>query len=263
MAPDPTVSVIMGTYNDENYITRSVESIFSQTYQDFEILIVDDASSDQTGEILEELKRKNSRLKVLTNEKNKGLTISLNRALEHSSGTYIARMDADDWCREDRLEIQVNFLEENTNFAMVGSFIHLYRQQQGTKELVTKPETYETIRKNLPWANPFCHGSVMIRSEVLNALGGYNESYRYSQDYELWSRLIPRYKARNLTEPLVTRRHHSEAVTSGLSNLPIRFSCDLGARHRALKQGDYQLLDAFSLAHPFINAAKTIYHSFV
>ncbi|MCH7555844.1 MAG: glycosyltransferase [Planctomycetes bacterium] len=212
MTNRPKVSVLISAYNSEKYIEQALESIYNQTYQDFEVIIVDDGSTDRTSEIL--VNMKDPRTFICRNSVNKGLTKSLNIGLKLCRGEYVARMDADDISHPQRFEKQVGFLNENPECVALGSWygrIDSNGEVWGSKET---PIGYEDIKKNLPIGNCVGHGSMMLRRSSLVEIGGYNEKYTYAQDYDLLLRLSEVGEIRNLGEYLYNLRSWPGAVSA-------------------------------------------------
>jgi len=187
----PRVSVLMSVHNGERYLREAIESILSQTFLDFEFIIVDDASRDGTPEILEKYAKQDERVRLLLNFRNRGLTRSLIRGLNVAQGEYLARQDADDLSLPTRLERQVDLLEHHPEVDVVGTWsahIDVDGRVFGRTHVVN---TTEAIREALSQGKtPFCHGSVMMRTAALEAVGGYDESFPVSQDFELWHRML-------------------------------------------------------------------------
>jgi len=201
----PEVTVLMAVYNGERYLREAIESILSQTFQDFEFLIINDGSTDRTREIV--LSYADPRIRLVDNEGNLGQTRSLNRGLERAQGQFIARQDADDISEPERLARQVAFLEANPELALVGTWATMIDAQGvpiGAEEF---PCDCTQIRWCLLFFNPFVHGSVMLRkSAVPGQIGFYNEAITYAQDYELWSRIARSLPVANVGEHLVKLR---------------------------------------------------------
>jgi radical SAM superfamily enzyme YgiQ (UPF0313 family)/glycosyltransferase involved in cell wall biosynthesis/2-polyprenyl-3-methyl-5-hydroxy-6-metoxy-1,4-benzoquinol methylase len=200
MTIKPKISVLMSVYNGENFIEQALKSIYNQTYQDFEVIIVDDASTDKTPEIL--VNRKDSRTFIYRNSQNIGLTKSLNIGLKLCRGTYIARIDADDISHLQRFEKQVRYLDDNPKCLALGSW---YKRIDSTGQIWSAkqtPTTYENIKKNLLIRNCVGHGTAMLRRSSLIEIGGYNEKYICAQDYDLWLRLSQVGEIRSLGEYL-------------------------------------------------------------
>ena len=195
------ISVIMAVYNGEVSIAEAIESILNQTYKDFEFIIIDDGSKDNSYDIIKKYAIKDNRIRLLHNLTNMGLTKTLNRAIKLSKSDFIARQDHDDISLPERLEIQLNFLDNNSQYAFCGSDIKI--KQRGKSFI--KNFTFNEIKRNLIVENCFAHPSILIRRSVFEKYGYYNEKYIYGQDYELWCRLIYkiRLKAINLNKKLI------------------------------------------------------------
>lgn len=209
----PTLSVIMGVYNGEKHLQQAVLSILAQSYEDFELIIVNDGSKDGTLEVLQSFS--DSRIKIITTE-NQGLTKSLNLALSFSKGEYIARQDADDISLNTRFEKQIKLLKSDDELYMVGSSMYVSNAKGLFNEVFYYPTQYEDIKQVIAQYNPFVHGSVMFKKAVVEKEGGYDESYRYVQDYELWSRIVPKYKSINIKEPLYARLREGDCSESNI-----------------------------------------------
>jgi hypothetical protein len=208
----PRVSVIISTFNGERHLTEAVESILRQTFTDFELLIVNDGSTDATREILEHFA--DDRISILTNEQNLGIAASQNRAIAKATGEYVALMDHDDSSLPQRLEMQVNFLNVHEEVAMVGSSCICIDERSRVVSVQTCP-TEQIVLKWDPVLRgcPFVHTSLMIRRSAMEAVGGYSGKYQYAGDYELISKLSDSHMVANLSEPLVRWRLHSESAS--------------------------------------------------
>ena len=208
----PKVSIIMSVFNGEKYLESAVNSILRQSFLDFEFIIINDGSTDNTEKILKRFTDK--RLKIINNKTNIGLTASLNKAIKQARGEFIARMDADDISLPFRLEYQVKFLEENPDIALVGSSYYICDEKnkiQSIVEVLTEPEKLKQELKKQNW---FGHGTVMFRKNIIDNIGAYDESYKYAQDYELWLRIANKFKVANIKEPLYIWRRTKENISS-------------------------------------------------
>jgi glycosyltransferase involved in cell wall biosynthesis/radical SAM superfamily enzyme YgiQ (UPF0313 family) len=208
---DPEISVVMSTYNNGKFLEEAVNSVLKQTVQNFEFIIIDDASTDNTPEILKKLS--DPRVRITRNAENLGLTKSLNRGIEYARGKYIARMDADDVSLPHRFEIQLEFLKRNPDHALVGSSYYQMDEKGDIKNLIRVLTEDPDIREGLKQQNWFGHGSVLMRKDALLKAGGYNEKFKYAQDYELWLRLAEDHKIANIEEPLYCWRSTSCCIS--------------------------------------------------
>lgn len=190
------VSVLMSVHNNQEDVYKSVESIINQTYTNFEFLIIDDASTDNTLKILNKVTDK--RVKIYSNKKNLGLTKSLNYLIMQSKGQFIARQDADDVSLKTRLEKQLNFLgKNNIKVCTTRAFI------KNSSKKIPGYSFYIPNNILIKYKNPFIHGTLFIESDLINKIGNYDDRFYYAQDYELFTRLIKnKIVIKTLKEPL-------------------------------------------------------------
>jgi glycosyltransferase EpsE len=197
------ISVIMGVYNGSKKLTTAVESILNQTFTDFEFIICDDGSSDNSVAILEELLIKDNRIKLLKNPRNLSLAPTLNNCLKVAVGDYIARMDADDISHPDRFEKQVAFLDSHPEYALVGTSRNMYDSEGIWGRLVHEGER---TKLNIYHGVTFLHPSILMRRAALLDVGGYTtgpETER-TEDFDLWCKLYEKgYRGYNLSDLLV------------------------------------------------------------
>ncbi len=214
MSKNIPITVLMCVYNGATYLQESIDSILKQSLTDFEFIIIDDASTDRTPEILKS--NLDPRIKVVTNIVNIGLTKSLNIGLKLSNGTYIARMDSDDISLQGRLQEQKDFLDRNKGIVCVGSEIDVIDYNGEKIGSKTQSDDPYLIKFFMIFKNQIVHSSVMFVRDKIMVVGGYNESFKYAQDYDLWSRLIlNKYHISNIKKPLVKYRMHNQSITQG------------------------------------------------
>lgn len=206
--PAPLVSVLMATYNGERYIRQSIDSILSQSFADFELIIVDDGSSDNTPDILRSYS--DSRLRVLRNASNVGVVGSRNRAFAASRGRYVVSHDHDDLSRPLRIEKQVAYLESHADTMLVGTATHAFRAGQIYPIAELTDGDPLMIKWMLHIANPITQSSIMFRRAAIESAGGpfMREDYRYSDDYDLYHRLLRQGNVARLPEYLTVYRIH-------------------------------------------------------
>jgi glycosyltransferase involved in cell wall biosynthesis len=197
------VSIIMSAYNEEDNISKSIESILNQTYRDFEFIIINDGSTDETEEIIKEYQKADNRI-YLISKMNTGLGDSLTIGISQAKGEYIARMDADDVANEKRLGIQADFLGNNPEIALVGSWCYLMDLYNNIRIECKPPTEDKDIRKYLQRDNPFIHSSVMFRRHIVEKVGFYSH-VEPMEDYEFWIRVAGHYKVANIPMFLITR----------------------------------------------------------
>ncbi len=192
------VSVIMSVYNNESDVSNSIESIINQTYKNIELLIVDDGSKDSTLKICKEYAKQHKNIKLYENKTNIGLTKSLNKLINFTSGEYIARQDADDVSNLKRIEKQLKFLHSNNLDACCAR-----ANIMNTKKIIPGLSFYIPIKMIINIKNPFIHGTLLIKKSILNKLGNYDERFFYSQDYRLMKNLVlSSYKVKTINETL-------------------------------------------------------------
>lgn len=245
------ISVIMAVFNGEKYLQESIESILNQTYKDFEFIIVDDGSFDRTPEILKDWTKRDSRIKIIANEQNIGLTKSLNKAIKTAQGKYIARQDADDVSLLQRLEKQIEYLENHPEIKVLGTFSYAINKKGDILGKNTLPVSFSEIKKNLIKKNPFIHSSVMIEREALNKFGLYNEKFRTGQDHELWFRILKNVKGENLPLFLLKKRYLPDMIS--INKEKEQLKCLLFLRKEAIKRGDYSKICYIYLLRPYLS----------
>jgi len=211
------ISVIMPSYNAAKYIAGAVQSILDQSYGNFELIIVDDCSTDGTTQIVRSFT--DSRITVISNEKNSGPAVTMNHGISVSNGNYIAVMHADDIAVADRLANQLSFLDSNDDIDVVGTqYAVIDENDQLTGEVSTLPLDPEEIKFSLFFTNTFCHPSVMMRRRVFDSGMAYNIDYRLCEDYELWISLaLKGYKMANLNSCCLQYRKHSSQASTRFS----------------------------------------------
>lgn len=205
------ISIILPARNEEKYIKSSIESILTQTFRDFELIIINDASDDQTKTIVEQYASIDKRIRILNNKSQNGVARSLNRGIDMAKGRYIARIDAGDIANLHRLEKQFKYIEQNQNIAVVGSWSYIV------------DEKYNIIGK---WMPPLrvdsgilynyggiIHSSVMFRKDIIEFCGKYDPHY-VAEDYELWLRIIKNgFKIMNIPDFLVSYLERTDSIS--------------------------------------------------
>jgi glycosyltransferase involved in cell wall biosynthesis len=198
----PRVCVLMSVYNDAKNVGGSIESILQQTFTDFEFLIVNDGSTDNTTEILKKYAERDPRI-IVIDQSNSGLTKALNNGLVKARGVYIARQDSDDISYPERLRLQVERMEQDSSLVLLGG-----NCDDAFEDGYTKPWGYETphnLARSVFLKTPFPHSTVMMRADVCRKLGGYDESYKTSQDMEFWMRMAKSGKIAMIEQPVLRR----------------------------------------------------------
>lgn len=202
---DPLVSVVLPVFNGEVYLKAAVESILSQSYINFELIVIDDGSADNSFQILNGVKDARTQL---ARHSNRGLAATLNKGIELARGEYIVRQDQDDLSFPDRLAKQVAYMESHPECALVGTWAQIMQGDRLMERYHRHPACPSELRYQLLFNNPFVHSSVMLRKSALEAVGGYStdQTRQPPEDYELWSRLSRHSEVANLPEVLVHYR---------------------------------------------------------
>jgi glycosyltransferase involved in cell wall biosynthesis len=203
----PLVSIVMSTYNDARFLRKSVDSVLSQTFRNWEFIIINDKSTDYTDKILKEYQKKDKRIIYIKNKKNLGLTKNLNKGIDLASGDFIARLDGDDyWTDITKLQQQVDFLLDNPAYGIIGCFAHAIDMSDKKLFEIEYPFEDNKIRRIMLRHGPFVHSSVLIRKEILVKIGKYNDSHTYSEDYDLYLNIGRVSKFRNIPKFMVNYR---------------------------------------------------------
>lgn len=199
----------MSVYNGEKYLSEAIESILNQTFKDFEFLIINDGSTDSSREII--LSYDDYRIKLIENDNNIGLTKSLNKGVDIACGKYIARMDADDISMPERLEKQVDFMENHEDIAVCGSWFSVIDDKGNILSEVKTQINHEFLFFELFFKNPIGHATTIMRKSVIEHIGRYDPDYVVTQDYYLWFRIIESgYKIHNIDRVLIYYRKHEK-----------------------------------------------------
>ncbi len=213
MKTTPRITVLMSVYNGETFLREAIDSILSQTYRDFEFVIYDDCSTDNTPKIIESYT--DSRIVYRRNQENKGLTFNLADGVTQSKADYIARMDADDIAYPQRLATQVEWMDTNPDICILGSSVSYFKNKPGDLGVAKQPTDDATIKATLFISFTLMHPSIMIRRETLVQKGiNYNPEYRCSQDHALYLDCIRAgLKFANLSQPLLYMRAHAGSIS--------------------------------------------------
>lgn len=202
------VTVLMSVYNDSRYLKNSIRSILNQTYGDFEFLIIDDGSEDNTEEVVSSFSDSRINFKKI---KHSGLASALNYGIANSSGDWIARIDADDLNTSERLSIQMNFIKSNPQYNVISSWSVYF--QSPHKILFLLKTNDADMKKSLNLHNPVNHSSVIFNKKIISGNGGYNESFNCYEDFELWFRLKDKLNFKIIPEYLVFTRLRRDSLT--------------------------------------------------
>ncbi len=197
------VTILMSVYNGAALLPEAISTIQRQTFKDWDLLVVDDGSTDSSVTILENFCRQDSRIQLIRNDRNYGLAFSLNRASKQASGELLARADVDDYNFPERLELQEKFMRENPHVDVLGSAAELVGEDGKSLGVCQRPLEHAELARKMYRESPFFHSAVLMRRRYLQACGGYNEKLAFSQDQDLWLRTYKSACFANLQQPLI------------------------------------------------------------
>lgn len=203
----PLVTVLMSVYNGEKFLHQTIQSVLDQSFRNFEFLIVENGSRDRSLSIVESFN--DPRICVTKFSKNRGLSKALNHGIENSSTDLIARIDADDIMKNNRLEEQFAFMSNNHQVVLLGTSIERIFADGSHRDIIDFPCTHKDILAYFSIGSPFAHPSVMYRKSAINRLGNYDENLLYAQDFKLWLKVAKHYQTCNLKSALTIYRTHS------------------------------------------------------
>jgi glycosyltransferase involved in cell wall biosynthesis len=205
----PIVSVVMPAYNGEQYIAEAIDSVLSQTFENFELIVVDDGSTDRTQEIV--ARYDDARIRYELNDRNRRIVYTLNKGIQMAKGKFIARMDADDICFPERFERQVAYMEQHPDIGLCASGMILFGN---VSREMAYPVTPEEISCHLAFYSCIPHPTVMFRREMFIRKGLlYSEEMGEAEDYELWARASQYIRMANIGQPLLRYRMHPHQGT--------------------------------------------------
>jgi glycosyltransferase involved in cell wall biosynthesis len=218
----PLISVIMAAKDASNFIDEAIRSIIHQRYTNWELIIVDDGSTDTTRSIADNWAQKDRRVNVLVHEKSTGQALARNDAVAKSHGTYLAILDADDVALPQRLEKQVAFLEANPDIALVGSQVEIMDVHGKTIMIKRKPTDHRAIHFSLLLQNQFTHSSIALRKDAFDTVGGYDNDFLYAEDYHLYTKLADISGMATIDEVLTRYRMQDKSTTRVSSSQKIQ-----------------------------------------
>jgi glycosyltransferase involved in cell wall biosynthesis len=235
----PLVSVVMPAYNDEKYVGKAIESILNQTFKDFEFIIIDDASKDKSLEIINKYAKKDKRIIVLKNENNLKICKTLNKGIKIAKGKYIARMDADDWSYPERIKKQVEFMEKNPKVVICGGTMEVCNLKLNPINKREYNETNKEIRNKIFYWSPFCHATVIYKTNIIRKVGGYDPRFPKAQDYDLYFRLGNEGEFANLKDTLFKMRVNPAGSTFESIRQQEKYTLEI--RKKATKTYGYKM----------------------
>lgn len=217
MVKEPLISVLLPVYNAAPYVKEAIESILNQTYQHLELIVIDDGSTDDSGQVVGRVR--DPRIRIF-HQANQGLPAALNQAIQTAQGAYVARQDADDIALPKRFEKQVEFLETHQDCGIVGTWAEIRSENKALQAIHKHPSDYHILKFELLFDNPFVHSSMMIRKSVFDRVGLYStdKSVRPAEDYELWSRAAREFEVANIPEVLQIYRDTPGSMSKGVVN---------------------------------------------
>ena len=209
----PAVSVVMPIFNQARYCRAAIESVRGQSLRDLELILIDDGSTDETATIVDSLARRDKRIRVV-HRRHAGVSASCNLGILLARCEFIARLDGDDLCVEDRLETQLAFLEDHPSVAVLGGDMMAMAQDGRPVRRVTYEPDSAALHLDVMHGNPLAHPTVMMRRSTVMKVGGYRRVFDYAEDYDLWLRASEHADLANLPKILVHYRMHGESTTS-------------------------------------------------
>lgn len=217
----PKITVLMPAYNAGKYIREAIDSVLQQTFTDFELLIVNDGSTDNTAEVIQSF---NDPRIVMIYQDNKGVSLALNKGLQYARAPYVARFDADDVCVAERLELQYNFMTDNPDYTIIGSAAN-YMDMDGNFLFTSIPPAIQNddIQQLDPSVCPFIHSTVFYKKEVILNAGGYSEHAYTFEDHFLWANILKSQKACNFSQPMIKLRLNPDSITIDEKWRPSKF----------------------------------------
>lgn len=224
------ISILLPTFNGGDFLKQAVESVLTQSFLDWELLIIDDGSTDQSIAQIKNFTAADSRVRFMTHSANKGLTASLNEGLNESSGEFIARIDSDDvWSNPAKLQNQLQFLLQNPRVGLLGTWARVAGADGRPKGELKYPASDYLIRKEILAHNCFVHSSVLAPRRLMLDCGGYDPADNYVEDYGLWLRMGLRAQLCNLQEIMVNYRLNPAGITRSRHKAQVAAAANLVA----------------------------------
>jgi glycosyltransferase involved in cell wall biosynthesis len=237
-----TISVLLPVYNAESYLLAAMESVLKQTYRDFELLVLNDGSTDNSLAILKKFAAQDKRIRIISRE-NKGLVETLNELVSEAKGEYLARMDADDICLPERFAKQIAFMNANPGHVVIGSWVETINAKGQPIGLIKSPVHHADIDQcNLRGLSSIWHPTAMIRKKAMLKIAGYKSRNKSAEDLDLWLRLAEIGKLANIPQVLLKYRLHENATSEASGKLQqenARHACEQAWQRRNIK-GHYE-----------------------
>ncbi len=253
----PELSIIMPLYNTEKYVGKAIQSLLLQSYTDFELIVVNDASTDDSLKVVKSFK--DTRIKIITNDQNQGIVFSRNRGLNEAVGKFIAPFDSDDVAMPHKFRKQIDFLKMNADFGMVGSWTRMIDEEDSIlKNKWRLPAPSKRIPAILLFRNYFVQSTIVIRREAIPD-AGYQSGFDIVEDYIMWIDIARKFKVWNYPEYLVHYRIHSQSATK--TNLERLHKCDIKVFQYTFNQLGIELDEKSSLLLLKIKSNENIYNA--
>lgn len=262
----PTVSVVMSVYNGQDFIREAIDSILAQTFKDFEFIIIDDGSADDTTNIVRSYN--DPRIRLIC-QNNHGLVYSFNKGVRLARGGYIARMDADDISLPSRFKKEVSLLDKNPAIGLVGTFFQYIDEEtsERLKTVMFGPTKHIDLVRMMYLVNPFGHGSIMMRKQAVLEAGGYRSGYEPAEDYDLWHRIAEHWQITQIPEVLYLWRlnpnsisHTKMEIQHAAAARTVNEVFDKPLASKSLLEG---IRDASYYRHLNVPLSETLYHQYV
>jgi len=206
-------SVLLPVYNGASTLRQAIESVLAQTVGDFEFLVIDDKSKDDSAGIIRDYMRRDARIRAIFHEENQGLARTLNEGLDRSRCELVVRMDQDDECLPDRIRLQLRYMGVRPDVAAAGSHVYHMAKHRKFDHCVRVPVEHDEIMKVLPSWNCMYHPATILRKAAVLEVGGYRVDFKNAEDYDLWLRLVGKYRLGNLDVPLLRYRFSIDGMT--------------------------------------------------
>ncbi len=235
----PLISIILPTYNGETYIVESLESILSQTYHNWELIIVDDCSTDTTPTIISEYAEKDSRIKIFRNEENKKLPTSLNIGFAQASGTYYTWTSDDNYYEANALETMINFLESNPQYGMVCAQVNYIGHPKRKLGCTQKISPSMLLRHNL------CESCFLYRKSIADIVGEYDKEMALIEDYDYWLRIMLQAPIAHIETVLYNYRFHDKSLTSKFRKHVLKKHIELIVKHSDAYKAKFSELSSY------------------
>ena len=253
ITPTPEVSVVMPVWNGAKYLREAVQSIITQSFEDFEFLILDDGSTDETPRILEHFARRDSRIRVI-DLAHEGIVTALNRGVAEARGDWIARMDCDDIAHHQRFAKQMRALKETPGAALCHTAIKQIGEPQFRTKLPRFPRSQAMVAARLCYQSSIVHPTVVFSKGAFLNVGGYHSEERHAEDYGLWGRMWSVGKFVGINEPLLQFRVHGGSISKQMADVQAALTKAIAQRHCAEFMGLNQ--SEAQRAHGAITEAK-------